>query len=191
MNALIFGRARVDADYFHGAVTGGGANGPGICQRVIGIAPDGKLTLGYLPFHEGRSQSRRSGSVSYELSGDGLYRAYGYAQNSRSEGPEVFFEVSGETLTQLTRADLDQRLREHFPEEYASMELVKECIRQHAEAEGLPDLSGSPKQIQWALQIRNAFSRNNPGNPVLRRATTAKYWIERRHSLQMQQPITN
>ncbi|MFL9961606.1 hypothetical protein PQR02_10945 [Paraburkholderia sediminicola] len=191
MNALVFGRARVDADYFHGAVTGGGAHGPGICQRVTGIAPDGRLTLGYLPFHEGRSQSRRSGSVSYELSGDGLYRAYGYAQNSRREGPEVYFELAGETLMQLTRAALDLRLRTLHPEEYALMEQTRERIQRHAEGEGLPELGGSPKQIQWALAIRDAFSRNHPGHPLLRRATTAKYWIERRHSLRTHQTTIN
>lgn len=191
MNELVFGRARADADYFRGVVTGGGANGPGICQRIIGIAPYGRLTLDYLPSHDGRSKSGRSGSVSYELAGDGLYRASGYAQNSSSEGPEVFFELLGETLTQLTRTELNERLRELYPEQYALMEQALERIQRHAEAERLPELSGSPKQIRWALEIRDAFSRTNPDHSALSRETTARYWIENRHCLQQQSPIRN
>lgn len=47
-----------------------------------------------------------------------------------------------------------------------------------AEADGLPTLSGSPKQVAWALTLRAAVQRAEPKNPALRRATTAKYWID-------------
>lgn len=183
MNQLEFGRARVDANYFRSVVTGGGAYGPGICQRVIGIESDKRPKVEYLPFHDARSKSRCSKWVAYELAGDGIYRARGYAQNSRSEGPEVFFELSNENLMQLNNAELHRRLHELYPEDYAAMEQAFERIQQHSEAEGLPTLSGSPKQIQWALQIRDAFSRRCPGHSLLKRATTARYWIESRHSL--------
>ena len=50
-----------------------------------------------------------------------------------------------------------------------------------AEEMGLPELSGSPKQIAWALKLRAAFAEKNPGHPSLKRATTAKYWIDNRN----------
>ncbi len=44
--------------------------------------------------------------------------------------------------------------------------------------EGLPELKGTPKQIAYALNIRKAFAEKHPGDPALKRGTTAKYWIE-------------
>lgn len=48
----------------------------------------------------------------------------------------------------------------------------------------LPVLSGSPKQIAWALRIRDAIAARDPKHTSLRRATTASFWIENhRHAL--------
>lgn len=49
---------------------------------------------------------------------------------------------------------------------------------------GLPKLSGSEKQIAWAIQIRANVLSKNPTNSVLKKATTAKYWIENRNQFQ-------
>ena len=48
---------------------------------------------------------------------------------------------------------------------------------------GLPVLSGTPKQIAYALSIREAFATKHPGDPALTRGTTAKYWIENHRSV--------
>ncbi|MGE4340648.1 MAG: hypothetical protein AB7E55_32565, partial [Pigmentiphaga sp.] len=43
---------------------------------------------------------------------------------------------------------------------------------------GLPKLTGTPRQIEWATRLRANFAQANPEHPTLRRATTAKYWID-------------
>ena len=49
-------------------------------------------------------------------------------------------------------------------------------------ADGLPDLTGSPKQIAWAIKIRDAVAKQIVGRgeklAALKTATTAKYWID-------------
>lgn len=55
--------------------------------------------------------------------------------------------------------------------------------QEEAATKNLPSLSGSPRQIKWALEIRDSFWRKNPGSPLLKRATTAKYWIEHRDEM--------
>lgn len=41
-----------------------------------------------------------------------------------------------------------------------------------------PKLTGTPKQIAYAVSIREAFARKHPADAALKRGTTAKYWIE-------------
>lgn len=49
--------------------------------------------------------------------------------------------------------------------------------------EGLPELTGTPKQIAYALNIRAAYAEKHPGDAALKRGTTAKYWIENHRSV--------
>jgi uncharacterized membrane protein len=234
------------------------------------------LMTGRLSLDDNRSGSKRSGSISYELTGDGVYRAYGYAESNRGEGPEVFFELAGGSLAELNRQQLAERLRAMSPQNYANVEHARQKTKRRAEllphvqaevdelaadgerlevtevnvddqlqlnsltvtrykpcghfdeisvrsvdglvtrlaepllpcsycealaekaratadlirslqdaasASNLPELSGSPRQIKWALEIRQAFCDKNPTSPLLKRATAAKYWIEHRNSL--------
>lgn len=276
METISLGKSSVDTDYFYGTVTGGGAYGPGICEKVAGVSSNGGLVFTRLRMHDDRSGSKRSGSLNYELTGDGVYRAYGYADSNRSEGPEIFFELEGDSVRKLNRAELNERLRAMSPKNYAAMEhnrrkaarraellpaiqaevneLVanqerlevkmvnvndqlelsrlavtrhKTCghfdeiavdsvdelithlsapavpcpyceasakkaqaaqealqrLQDEAATNNLPPLSGSPRQIKWALEIREGFWRKAPESPLLKRATTAKYWIEHRNEL--------
>lgn len=275
MSQISFGKSSADAEYFYGVVAGGGAYGPGLCEKVAGISDRGDLITKRLPLYDDRSGSKRSGSVNYELTGDGVYRAYGYAESNRTEGPEVFFELAGNTLVELNRHQLAERLRAMCPQNYAKVEHARQktarraellphvqaevdelaadgerlevtmvdvddqcqlssmtvtrykscghfseisvrsvdglvtplseplppckycealaekaratadaiqCLQEAASAKNLPPLSGSPRQIKWALEIRQAFYDKNPGSPLLKRATTAKYWIEHRNN---------
>jgi hypothetical protein len=59
-----------------------------------------------------------------------------------------------------------------------------ERLQGTASEKNLPPLSGSTRQIKWALEIREGFRDKNPDSPLLKRATTAKYWIEHRDNLQ-------
>jgi hypothetical protein len=276
MNQLNFGKSSADFEYFYGFVSGGGAYGPGICERVIGISDRGVLLTKRLSMYDDRSGSKRSGSVDYALTGDGVYRAYGYAESNRGEGPEVFFEVSANSLTKLDRQEFAERLRAMSPQNFAKVERARKKTQRRAEllpevqgeidelaadaerlevlelnvdeqfqlnsltvkrykrcghfdelwtnsldelvtrlsepvepcryceavtekaratadaiqklqeaaaANNLPELSGTPRQIKWALEIRQAFANKNPGSAALKRATTAKYWIEHRNAL--------
>jgi hypothetical protein len=47
----------------------------------------------------------------------------------------------------------------------------------------LPVLKGSPKQIAYALTIREAYAKKHPGDATLKRGKTAKYWIENHRSV--------
>lgn len=74
----------------------------------------------------------------------------------------------------------------------AAIEDVKRKIDERAQAQlkakeeadslGLPDLKGSERQVSWALQIRAKAYNQNPKDPALKKATTAKYWIENRRN---------
>ncbi|ANB73613.1 hypothetical protein AYM40_15550 [Paraburkholderia phytofirmans OLGA172] len=276
MNRISFGKSSVDEEHFHGAVAGGGAHGPGISEKVEGISERGDLLVKRLPMNDNRSGTKRSGSVGYQLAGDGVYRAYGYADSNRSEGPEVFFELAGHSLGELSRQQLSERLRVMSPHAFAKAEHAQRKIARRKEllpqvqaeidelaadgerlsvttihvddqlqlsglsvnrqkacghfaertvrsiddfvaelskpsdpcryceahtaqartaeetlrrllaaasAKSLPSLSGSPRQIKWALEIRDGFQEKNPTSPLLQRATTAKYWIEKRLDL--------
>ena len=49
--------------------------------------------------------------------------------------------------------------------------------------DGLPNLSGTEKQIAWAQEIRKAYAAKNPGDAALKRGKTAKYWIDNHRSI--------
>lgn len=49
--------------------------------------------------------------------------------------------------------------------------------------EGLPELTGTPKQIAYALNIRAAYAAKHQGDAALKRGTTPKYWIENHRSV--------
>lgn len=57
-------------------------------------------------------------------------------------------------------------------------ESEREFAVKAASEAGFPELTGTPRQIAWAVAIRAKFAEANPGHPMLKRATTAKYWIE-------------
>lgn len=49
--------------------------------------------------------------------------------------------------------------------------------------DGLPELTGTSKQIAYALNIRKAYAEKHPSDAALKRGTTAKYWIENHKSV--------
>lgn len=59
---------------------------------------------------------------------------------------------------------------ERSKKEIESLELTKD----------LPELTGTPRQIKWAITLRADVFKKDPKNPALKKATTAKYWIENR-----------
>ncbi|WP_175429984.1 hypothetical protein [Azospirillum argentinense] len=51
------------------------------------------------------------------------------------------------------------------------------------DADALPALRGTAKQVAWATQIRATFAAKHPTDKRLKSATTAKYWIDNRNAL--------
>lgn len=48
----------------------------------------------------------------------------------------------------------------------------------------MPELTGTPKQIAYALNIRAAYAAKHPEDTrAIKTATTAKYWIENHRSV--------
>lgn len=74
------------------------------------------------------------------------------------------------------------------PEDVVEKIKTKQAEREKALADaelksdelGLPVLSGTEKQVKWALQIRDKVVQSNPKDPRLKKAKTAKYWIDNR-----------
>jgi hypothetical protein len=50
--------------------------------------------------------------------------------------------------------------------------------RKEAETQGWPTLTGSEKQIAWAMSIRSTVARMHPALAELQTRTAAKYWID-------------
>lgn len=59
---------------------------------------------------------------------------------------------------------------------------LKNAIERHVGL-GLPSLTGSVKQVAWALCIRDKVAQADPADPRLGGYTTAKYWIDNRNHL--------
>ena len=59
----------------------------------------------------------------------------------------------------------------------------REAKQKEAKAEsenlGLPDLTGTPRQVVWAVQLRAGVAKKDPSLTALKTATTARYWIEK------------
>ncbi|MCG5246921.1 hypothetical protein LPC10_17455 [Methylorubrum sp. B1-46] len=88
-----------------------------------------------------------------------------------------------EARIERERAEVERRRieREALAEQNAA-----EADRIEAEGQreinGMPALSGTPKQVAYALKIRDAVRRQQPTLRSIKTATTAKYWIETHRS---------
>ena len=88
-----------------------------------------------------------------------------------------------EARIERERAEVERRRIER---EALTAQNAAEAARIEAEGQrevdGMPALSGSPKQIAYALRIRDAVRRQSPSARAIKTATTAKYWIENHRS---------
>lgn len=66
---------------------------------------------------------------------------------------------------------------------FAERQAEQNSAVDEANAAGLPELSGTERQVAWALKIRAELLRRNPDDPRLKRKT-AKFWIENRSAFQ-------
>lgn len=88
-----------------------------------------------------------------------------------------------EARIERERAEVERRRieREALAEQNAA-EAVRIEAEGQREIDGMPALSGSPKQVAYALKIRDAVRRQQPTLRSLKTATTAKHWIENHRS---------
>lgn len=86
-------------------------------------------------------------------------------------------EIEKERLVRM-RVEAERR-EAQMAEKRAALEAEATKIEQEGQPDtGLPMLTGSTKQIAYALKIREAVHRREPKNTKLRRSTRAAYWIE-------------
>ncbi len=100
------GKSGLSNGEFHAAVAAGGAVGPGHLYRAAGLSSLSEVKWQRLQFdRDERSGSKRSGSIAYELTRTGVYRAQGYAEDNRRSGACHFY-VDAEAGKAI---ELDQR----------------------------------------------------------------------------------
>ncbi len=76
-----------------------------------------------------------------------------------------------------------ERQKEREAKAAFNAEKAKEIETNGQPSDGLPALKGTPKQIAYARTIRDAYAAKNPRASELKKATTAKYWIENHRSV--------
>lgn len=81
---------------------------------------------------------------------------------------------------EFVKADTPEEVVEKIKAKKLEREEAINNAKKLTETLKLPELSGSPKQIAWAMQIRAKVAEANPSDTRLKKATTAKYWIENR-----------
>lgn len=208
---------------FIGEVIGGGTGGPGKVTQYV----DYVRTAPIYWFRDDRSGSKRSGSCSWQLEADELYRIDDVAVSSR-ETKTYYVSTFGGQPAKLTADEFEaervrlwplgaqlaieaaaqrkiddekrrereaaeaERRRQEFERRQIEIAALKEINEERAAeiAEkgqpvdgGLPELTGTSKQIAYALNIRAAYAAKNPGEANPKKATTAKYWIENHRSI--------
>jgi hypothetical protein len=82
---------------------------------------------------------------------------------------------------QTAEAELRRIEREALAE--LNAEKAADIAKNGQPDDGFPTLTGSHKQVAYAISIRNAFAVKNPNHRSLKTATTAKYWIENHRSV--------
>lgn len=103
-----------------------------------------------------------------------------------AEAGKLVAEAMGFELVE-TEADFTERHHQLMialgmqpPVEYVPVAKIK---GEGLGKDGLPNLSGTEKQIAWAKDIRREYAIRNPGSAELKRGKTAKYWIDNHRSI--------
>ncbi len=81
------------------------------------------------------------------------------------------------------KADTPEEVVIKIKTKHAERKASAESAALRAQVLGLPELTGTQKQVAWALQIRDKIVVENPNDHRLRKAKTSKYWIDNRYSL--------
>lgn len=207
-DVLSIGLGRINAALeFTGQVTGYGGFGPG---RVIVQCDYDHIDVVPFESDDRSGSKKRSGSCTWQLEADRLYTLSNVADSSRSSST-FYVSTFGGVAVERTHAEFHAERARLWPigwqkaTEAAQAEIVRYAAaaeRRRIENEalkelndekaaqiaaegqpdtGLPQLTGTPKQIAYALSIRDAFAKKNPGAKALK-TTTAKCWIENHRS---------
>ncbi|MCL4665777.1 hypothetical protein [Burkholderia pseudomallei] len=96
---------------------------------------------------------------------------------------EIAVDTVDELIVRLSAPSLPCAYCEASAKKAQAAQEALQRLQDEAATNNLPPLSGSPRQIKWALEIRESFWRKAPESPLLKRPTTAKYWIEHRNQL--------
>lgn len=103
-----------------------------------------------------------------------LYPAGAEAAKAKAETRRLLAEQQA-----VAEAKREREYAERMENRRLELEAEAERIAEEGQGnDGLPDLTGSPKQIAWALKIRAAVVASGRKMSALKTATTAKYWID-------------
>lgn len=95
-------------------------------------------------------------------------------------------KVGNATLSESTEVAIRRAIRSRVIDEKRLIEKRNQQLRQaqeRASARCLPALTGTQAQVRWATSIRDGILQTNPGDPRLKRNTTAAFWIDNRKAL--------
>jgi hypothetical protein len=96
----------------------------------------------------------------------------------RAEADKARRAAEEKARIQRETAEAEERRKAREALAEINAEKAREIENNGQPDDGLPKLTGTPKQIAYALSIRAAFARRRPGDAALKRGTTAKFWIE-------------
>ena len=109
---------------------------------------------------------------------DGVYSYQLIIQREDKEPEKIggYFETTDGAVTLIDPERVAEYRAATFAEEAAA---IAEAARNY------PSLTGTEKQIAWALRLRAVLIAREPSNAILTKATTAKYWIDSRFLLKL------
>ncbi len=96
----------IDVDTACTRIRGGGYGADAWVAKIVGPDPKWGVARQFMPKDKsGMSGSGRSGCITWELEGDGIYEYRKFCVSSRGDETGGFVEIKGTEVRKITRAD--------------------------------------------------------------------------------------
>lgn len=115
-DGITLGRATATPTELTSRVCYGASGSPGYAEKATGLTSWSRRMR---MIRDDRSRSGASGTVTYGLDGDGLYRASNIAYSS-SRTATYWFRVCGDEIEEIDEEGVEDMLRTLFPDEAAT-----------------------------------------------------------------------
>lgn len=96
--------------------------------------------------------------------------------------------VAGETISGTSASELQKQVSKIAARKGRQRRRHATLLDQaeaHAQHSSLPRLQGSPRQVKWAMCLRDKLAATEPSDPRLVEQTSAKFWIDNRRTLNL------